>query len=111
MDWTQHVTEVHARAGDAVIFSEACTHGSLPWRASHQRRALLYRYSQGHAAYTPGLASLTYPAWMATMKPEQQAVLLNPGWPSTMREKMKPSPEQFEQFTHVVEANGAKSRL
>jgi hypothetical protein len=26
-------------------------------------------YSPGHAAYTPGLASLTYPAWMATMKP------------------------------------------
>ena len=65
-------------------------------------------YSPGHAAYTPGLASLTYPAWMADMKPEQQAVLLNPGWPSTMRDRMKPTPEQFEKFAAVLEANGAK---
>ncbi len=65
-------------------------------------------YSPGHAAYTPGLAALTYPAWMADMKPEQQAVLLNPGWPSTMRDNMKPSPEQFEKFTAVIEEKGAR---
>lgn len=45
---------------------------------------------------------------MADMKPEQQAVLLNPGWPSTMRERMKPNPEQFEQFAAVIEGGGAK---
>ena len=99
---------MNAKAGDAVIFAEACTHGSLPWKAAHQRRALLYRFSPGHAAYTPGLAALKYPAWMEDMAPEQQAVLLNPGWPSTMRERMAPNAEQFEQFKSVAEGNGAK---
>ena len=35
------VTEVCAKAGDAIIFSETCTHGTLPWKGRHQRRALL----------------------------------------------------------------------
>ena len=40
--YQEYVTEINARAGDAVIFSEACTHGTLPWNADHQRRAILY---------------------------------------------------------------------
>ena len=42
------------------------------------------------------------------MPEEQQSVLLNPGWPSTMRDNMKPTPEQFENFVAVTEANGAR---
>jgi hypothetical protein len=49
-EWTQHVTEIHAKAGDCVVFMEACVHGALPWKAAHERRALLYRYIPGHAA-------------------------------------------------------------
>ena len=65
----EHVTEINARAGDAVIFSEACTHGTLPWNADHQRRAILCKYNTGHMAWgggglrrarTPGVGSL-YP--------------------------------------------------
>ena len=40
--WEQYqdfVLEVNAKAGDAIIFSEACTHGTLPWNGAHQRRA------------------------------------------------------------------------
>jgi hypothetical protein len=48
------VTEVHGKAGDAIIFSETCTHGTLPWTAAHQRRAILYKYSPGHLAYAGG---------------------------------------------------------
>ena len=39
------------RAGSAVIFTEALTHGTLPWTADHERRALLYRYAPGHMAF------------------------------------------------------------
>ena len=39
------------RAGSAVIFTEALTHGTLPWTAPHERRALLYRYTPGHMAF------------------------------------------------------------
>ncbi len=45
--YREYVTEINAKAGDAVIFTEACTHGTLPWRASHQRRAMLYKYTPG----------------------------------------------------------------
>ena len=83
--WQSHVTEVHAKAGDVVIFCEACIHGSLPWRGAHERRALLYRFNPGYAAYSPGLADLSYPSWMDELAPEQQAVLMNPAWPASMR--------------------------
>ena len=43
--------QVPQRAGSAVIFTEALTHGTLPWTASHERRALLYRYTPGHMAF------------------------------------------------------------
>jgi ectoine hydroxylase-related dioxygenase (phytanoyl-CoA dioxygenase family) len=42
------VVQVPLHAGDVVIFTEAVTHGSLPWNASHERRAVLYKYAQGH---------------------------------------------------------------
>jgi ectoine hydroxylase-related dioxygenase (phytanoyl-CoA dioxygenase family) len=42
---------VHQKAGDAVIFTEALTHGTLPWTVSHQRRSILFKYSPGHASW------------------------------------------------------------
>ena len=39
------------RAGSAIIFTEALTHGTLPWTAEHERRALLYRYTPGNMAF------------------------------------------------------------
>lgn len=41
------VAEVPMAAGDLVVFCEALTHGTLPWRAAHERRSLLYKYSPG----------------------------------------------------------------
>ena len=32
-------------AGDLVIFNEATTHGTLPWRGKGERRTVLYRYT------------------------------------------------------------------
>ncbi len=37
---------VDAKKGAAIVFSEALTHGALPWIADHQRRTLLYRYAE-----------------------------------------------------------------
>jgi ectoine hydroxylase-related dioxygenase (phytanoyl-CoA dioxygenase family) len=57
----QVVTQIAAKAGDVVIFTEALTHGTLPWTAKHQRRSLLFRYSPGNMAYDK-----TYlPSWPA----------------------------------------------
>lgn len=46
--WLKRVPQ---KAGSAVIFTEALTHGTLPWTADHERRALFYRYTPGHVAF------------------------------------------------------------
>ena len=42
---------VQQKAGSAIIFTEALTHGTLPWTANHERRVLFYRYTPGHIAF------------------------------------------------------------
>jgi len=49
------VKELTCKAGDCVIFTEATTHGTLPWTANHERRNLIVRYTPGNTAYaSPG---------------------------------------------------------
>lgn len=48
MDETPPVRHVPLQAGDVVIFTEAVTHGSLPWSGGGERRALLFKYAPGH---------------------------------------------------------------
>jgi hypothetical protein len=48
-----HVRQVVCKAGDVVIFTEAVTHGTLPWTADHPRRSTLTRYTAGNMAYVP----------------------------------------------------------
>lgn len=43
--------EVPMSAGDVVIFTEALTHGTLPWQGPGQRRTLLYKYSPGNSSW------------------------------------------------------------
>lgn len=78
--WEEHrevVRQVVCRAGDVVIFTEAVTHGTLPWTADHQRRSVLFRFSPGNLAYATG-----YNPWPAPMldglTPAQRAVLEPP---------------------------------
>ena len=48
-----HIRHVPMRAGDCVIFTEALTHGTLPWtRTSHERRAVLMKYAPGYLAFS-----------------------------------------------------------
>ena len=46
-----YVRQPATTAGDALIFTEALVHGTMPWRAPHQRRTLLYKYSPRHATW------------------------------------------------------------
>ena len=76
------VRHVPARAGSAVIFTEALAHGTLPWRAAHERRSMLYKYSPGPLTY----AKTHLPAGVAEVldefTPEQRAVLEPPYRPN-----------------------------
>lgn len=47
-----YVVQPEVEAGDALFFTEALVHGTRGWTASHQRRALLYKYSPGYSAWT-----------------------------------------------------------
>lgn len=61
--------------GDAVLFTEALTHGSLAWTAPHQRRAMFYKYS-------PTYMSWALPRWSAELlelcTPRQRKMLEPP---------------------------------
>jgi len=47
-----YVVQPVVEAGDALFFTEALFHGTRAWRAKHERRALLYKYSPGHSAWS-----------------------------------------------------------
>ena len=76
--YQEHIRKVPVKTGDAVIFTETATHGALPWRARHQRRVVLTRYSPGFIAYHRMKQSLSDPEYMADLTDEQRAVLAPP---------------------------------
>ncbi|MBB6053613.1 phytanoyl-CoA dioxygenase family protein [Armatimonas rosea] len=45
------VRPVPCEAGDAVIFTEALTHGTLPWNSDNQRRTLFLKYTAPQLAW------------------------------------------------------------
>ena len=46
------VEPVTGPAGTAIIFTEALTHGTLPWVGSDERRTLFFKYSPSSIAWT-----------------------------------------------------------
>jgi hypothetical protein len=47
-DWKDMIYNPPAKAGDVIIFLEGTIHGTIPWsNPDHERRSLLYRYTQG----------------------------------------------------------------
>lgn len=61
LNWVRQIPQ---KAGSVLIFTEALTHGTLPWRAPYPRRSLLLKYAPAHEAWgrahplTPELAAL-----------------------------------------------------
>ena len=49
------VDRVTASAGDAIIFTEACQHGTVPWNteSDRERRTLFYKYCPHAVAWSP----------------------------------------------------------
>ena len=47
-----YVIQPVVEAGDALLFTEALVHGTLPWQAEHERRTFLYKYSPGHISFS-----------------------------------------------------------
>lgn len=53
-----YVVQPVVEAGDALFFTEALVHGTMTWAADHERRALLYKYSPGHSAWSQSYYNL-----------------------------------------------------
>ena len=46
-----YVCQPVGEAGDLIIFTEALVHGTMPWKADHERRSFLFKYSPGHSSW------------------------------------------------------------
>ena len=68
----EHIRQLVCNAGDVAIFTEAVTHGTLPWTAEHPRRSILTRYTAGNMAYVP---AYEIPEWA---NERQRAVMETP---------------------------------
>ncbi len=78
--YQENVRQIACKAGDVVIFTEAVTHGTLPWTADHPRRSILTRYTAGNLAFIP---AYPVPEWAnerqrAVMEPPYQTRLDRP---------------------------------
>ena len=73
---------VPQKAGDAVIFTEALTHGTQPWTAAHQRRSILYKYSPGHSSWGQGRYDDELREMMTS---EDQKLMLEPPYVSNRK--------------------------
>jgi len=69
------VRAVTGPAGTAIIFTEAMTHGTLPWRGTGERRTLFFKYDP--AAYAWGAAFYDRDRW-PDLTPRQRAILESP---------------------------------
>ena len=64
-----------APAGSLVIFTEALTHGTAPWVASHQRRSLLYKYSPAQQSWG---SNYVQPPTAVELTPRQKLLFEKP---------------------------------
>ena len=81
-----YVVQPEVEAGDALIFTEALVHGTMPWTADHERRTFLYKYTPGNLVH-----SLNYydPAEYSNLTEQQKRVLSPPssgGRPNVVEE-------------------------
>lgn len=70
------VLEVELQAGDVVFFTEALTHGTMPWLGPEQRRSLLFKYAPGFLAWGRNYETeLNDPQLLSVMTDRQRLLL------------------------------------
>ena len=72
------IKPIAMKAGDAVIFTEAVLHGTLPWTSPQPRRTILSRYTAANLAYVPYRFDQTLAAVAGELTDTQRAVLEPP---------------------------------
>ena len=67
-----------APSGSVTLFTEALTHGTAAWRATHERRCILYKYCVSQIAWS---ARRVQPPKGLELTPRQQILFANPADP------------------------------
>jgi hypothetical protein len=70
-----YVVQPAVEPGDAIIFTEALIHGTVPWTAEHERLAVVYKYSPGHSAW---MGDYYDPAGYPGLSAQQRRILAPP---------------------------------
>jgi hypothetical protein len=70
-----YVVQPAVEPGDAILFTEALIHGTLPWTAEHERIAVIYKYSPGHSAW---MGTYYDPAAYPGLSDQQRRILAPP---------------------------------
>jgi hypothetical protein len=63
--------------GDAIIFTEAVTHGALSWKGAKERRTVFYRFAPANVGYGRGYFSMFTEDFLSQLT-EPQRVILQP---------------------------------
>ena len=66
---------VTAAAGDAIIFTEACAHGTVPWQGGGERRTVFYKYCPHAVAWSPCYYNADH---YGDLTENQRAILIPP---------------------------------
>ena len=69
------VERVTGPAGTAVIFTEALTHGTLPWAGSDERRTVFFKYSPASVSWS---AKYYDPSKYSDLNETQRIILEGP---------------------------------
>ena len=69
------VDRVTAASGDAIIFTEACAHGTVPWEGGGERRTVFYKYCPHAVAWGPCYYNADH---YADLTANQRAILTPP---------------------------------
>jgi len=64
--------------GDAVVWTEALFHGTLPWRAAHERRVALFRYTPRVMNLSGAYLHWSLPAWVSELDLRDRVALNAP---------------------------------
>jgi hypothetical protein len=73
MDALPHAVEVHARAGDALVFVDACLHGGSSRTNSGERRVIILRYGPPWAR--PRFGYTLSPDFLTRLTPERRRIM------------------------------------
>jgi hypothetical protein len=77
------VKRIGGQAGSAIIFTEALTHGTLPWTGRGERRTLFMKISPHPLSWSTGYFSLEGRSWASELTDKQRLILEPPSVPGS----------------------------